>query len=191
MGACPRRRYRLAARAALRVAAAMAAALVLGGCGLLGGHAAVQNDPQVMTVTSPEFSHTVPIPAAYTCRGVGQSPPVAWSGAPANTKALALVLDDTDTPITPYVYWIVFNISVATPDIQAGRIPPGALQAQNSRGRTGYAAPCPDGRHGYRFTVYALNAPLRLPPGASLAAASSAIAGHAIGYGRLTAEVTA
>jgi hypothetical protein len=174
---------------ALQAAAAVVTASLLGGCGVLGGHNAVQNDPLVMTVSSPEFGHSVAIPASYTCRGHGQSPPIAWSGAPTPTKTLALVMDDVDTPINPYVYWIVFNISTATPDIQAGRIPPGALEAQNSTGRTGYVPPCPDGRHQYRFTVYALNAPLQLAQGASLTAAWSAIASHAIGYGRLSAVV--
>lgn len=181
-----RRRDRMLRQAGL-LAAAAAAALLLGGCGALGGHTAIQDDPLVMTVTSPEFGHSVPIPSVYTCHGAGESPPVAWSGAPTNTKALALVLDDADTPLNPYVYWIVFNISTVTPDIQAGRIPPGALEAQNSRGTTGYAPPCPGSRHQYRFTVYALNAPLQLHQGASLTAAWSAIASHAIGYGRLTA----
>jgi Raf kinase inhibitor-like YbhB/YbcL family protein len=163
---------------------------LLGGCSVLSGHTAVQNDPESLTVTSSEFGHQVAMPRAYTCHGPGQSPPVAWSGAPTNTRALALVMDDADTPISPYVYWIVFNISTATPDIQAGRIPPGALLAQNSRGTVGYAPPCPDGSHQYRFTVYALNAPLQLHQGASLTAAWSAIASHAIGYGRLSAVVT-
>ncbi len=176
--------------AALRAAAAIAATALLGGCGVLSGHTAVQNDPQVMTVTSSEFGHVVSIPGTYTCHGSGQSPPVAWSGAPTNTRALALVLDDADTPIAPYVYWIVFNISTATPDIQAGRVPPGAMQARNSTGSIGYTPPCPSSRHEYRFTVYALNAPLQLPQGASLTAAWSAIASHAIGYGRLPAIVT-
>jgi Raf kinase inhibitor-like YbhB/YbcL family protein len=184
-----RRRDRVLRRVPLRAAAAVAAASLLGGCGVLGGHSSVQNDPLVMTVTSPEFGHSVPMAAAYTCHGHGQSPPIAWSGAPTPTKTLALVMDDGDTPINPYVYWIVFNISTATPDIQAGRIPPGAVQAQNSTGRTGYSPPCPDGRHQYRFTVYALNAPLKLPQGAGLTAAWSAIASHVIGYGRLSAVV--
>jgi Raf kinase inhibitor-like YbhB/YbcL family protein len=188
MGVSSRSPASLPARAARLAAAATAAAVLLSGCGLLG-HAG-QNDPQVITVSSAEFGHGVAIPAEYTCRGAGKSPPVAWSGAPASTKALALVMDDAGTPINPYVYWIVFNISTATPDIQAGRVPPGALQAQNSRGGTGYAPPCPDSRHGYRLTVYALNAPLQLPEGASLSAASSAIASHAIGYGRLPVFAT-
>lgn len=173
-------------RSVRAVAAAVTAATVLGGCGVLGGHDAVQNDPAVLTVTSPEFGHRVAIPAAFTCRG-GHNPPLSWSGAPTSTKAFALVMDDVNTPIDPYVYWVVFNISMTTPDIQAGRIPPGALVAQNSAGHTSYSPPCPSGQHDYRFTIYALNAPLALKQGAGLDAASSAIASHAIGYGRLTA----
>jgi len=164
----------------------VAAALTLGGCGLLSAPSALQqDDPQIMTVTSPEFGQEVPIPLRYTCHGGGESPPVSWSGAPSATRALALVMDDAGAPITPYVYWIVFNISPETPDIQAGREPPGALQAGNSLGTVGYTPPCPDHGHQYRFTVYALNAPLRLRNGASLAAAWSAIASHAIARGRL------
>jgi Raf kinase inhibitor-like YbhB/YbcL family protein len=179
-----------ACRAALLAVAAAAAASVLGGCGLLSRPTALQqDDPQVMTVTSQDFGQGVAIPRHYTCYGAGESPPVSWSGAPTGTKALALVVDDAGAPITPYVYWIVFNISPQTPDIQAGRIPPGARQAENSKGTVGYDPPCPAHSHQYRFTFYALNAVLRLPYGASLPDAWSAIASHAIARGRLTGVV--
>lgn len=185
-----RRCDRLFGQVTLRAVAAGVAACLLGGCGLLGGStSAEQIDPLVMTVTSPEFGHGLAIPNAYTCHNKAQNPPLAWSGAPTNTKALALIMDDSDTPIAPYVYWIVFNISTQTSDIQPGRVPPGALQARNSKGTAGYAAPCPGHQHSYRFTVYALNAPLRLRDGASLTAAWTAIASHAIGYGRLSGTV--
>jgi Raf kinase inhibitor-like YbhB/YbcL family protein len=180
---------RALARAGRRVAAAVTAAVTLSGCGLLGGPSGLQqDDPQVMTVTSPSFGQE-PLPAQYTCHGKGVNPPVYWSGAPQGTKALALVVDDADAPITPYVYWIVYNINPDTPDIQAGRLPPGAQQAQNSKGTVGYAPPCPNQRHEYRFTVYALNAPLRLPKQPSLTAAWTAIARNAIARGRLNAVV--
>jgi Raf kinase inhibitor-like YbhB/YbcL family protein len=176
--------------AAMRAVAAGAAACLLSGCGLLGASTSTQqNDPLVMTVTSPEFGVHTPIPADYTCHDAAESPPLDWSGAPASTRALAVVMDDSATPISPYAYWIVFNISTQTPEILPGRIPPGALEARNSKGTIGYDPPCPSGAHTYRFTVYALNAPLQLPAGASLTAAWSAIATHAVGYGRLTAEV--
>jgi Raf kinase inhibitor-like YbhB/YbcL family protein len=179
------------ARAGVRAAAAVLAASMLSGCGLLSGPSALQqqDDPQVMTVTSPEFGQGVPIPRQYTCHGAGESPPLSWSGAPTGTKALALVMDDADAPITPYVYWIVFNISPQTPDIQAGRIPLGAVVAPNSRGTVGYAPPCAGHSHQYRFTIYALNAPLTLHNGVSLPAVLAAIASHSIGRGRLQGSV--
>ena len=184
------RRERVTGRAAVRAAAAVAAAWLLGGCSLLSGPTALQqDDPQVITVTSPEFGQGVPIPLQYTCHGAGGSPPLAWSGQPSGTRALALVMDDAGAPITPYVYWIVFNISPATPDIQAARKPPGSLEAVNSKGTVGYTPPCPNHSHEYRFTVYALNAPLRLPNAASLTAAWTAIASHAIARGRLQVAV--
>ena len=124
---------RALARACWRAAAAAAAALALGGCGLLGGPAGLkQDDPQVMTVTSPAFGQE-PLPAQYTCHGKGENPPVYWSGAPQGTKALALVVDDADAPITPYVYWIVYNISPDSPDIQAGRLRPVRCRPRTAR----------------------------------------------------------
>jgi Raf kinase inhibitor-like YbhB/YbcL family protein len=182
-------------RAGLRAVAAAAAALMLGGCGLLSGPKTTQqDDPLVMTVSSSEFGPGVAIPHQYTCFSRHpQTPPLSWTGAPAGTKALALVMDDgpaiSGAPVTPYIYWIVFNISPATPDIQAGRPPPGALQADNSKGTLGYSPPCPAHPYQYRFTVYALNAELPLQNGASLTAAWSAIAAHAIGRGRLPVTV--
>jgi len=178
-------------RAGVLAASTVLAVSMLSGCGLLSSPTALQqqDDPQVMTVTSPEFGQGVPIPRQYTCRGAGETPPLSWSGAPAGTKALALVMDDAGAPITPYVYWIVFNINPETPDIQAGRIPIGAHVAVNSRGTAGYAAPCPPNNHEYRFTIYALNTPLALHNGASLPAVWAAIASHSIGRGRLPASV--
>jgi Raf kinase inhibitor-like YbhB/YbcL family protein len=182
-------------RAGLRAVAAAAAGLMLGGCGLLSGPKTLQqDDPLVMTVTSSEFGAGVPIPHQYTCFARHpQTPPLSWTGAPSGTRALALVVDDgpaiSGAPITPYIYWIVFNISPATPDMEAGRPPPGALQADNSKGTLGYSPPCPAHSHQYRFTVYALNAQLPLRNGASLTAAWSAIAAHAIGRGRLPVTV--
>jgi hypothetical protein len=181
------RTARTAGQAARRTAVAVAATLTLSGCGLFGESKVLRDAPQNMTVTSPIVNDGV-IPAQSTCHGTGQSPPVSWSGAPPGTKSLALVVDDSQAPITPYVYWIVFNISPGT-DIEPGMIPPDALQADNSAGHAKYLPPCPAGTHQYRFTVYALNSSLRLQDGASLQDAWTAIAAHAIARGRLTATV--
>jgi len=162
------------------------------GCGLLGGLTTQRlGSPQSMTVTSPVFSPDVTLPPQYTCHGHGLTPPLYWSGAPQTgsqrTKSFAIVVDDSLAPITPYVYWLVFDISPATTAITQNQLPPGARQAVNSHGTAGYDPPCPGNRHLYRFTVYALNARLNLPAGAGLRETWSAIARHVIGIGRLTA----
>jgi Raf kinase inhibitor-like YbhB/YbcL family protein len=166
------------------------AVLLASGCGLVGGPKGLQQDaPQVITVTSPDFSQGI-IPRRYSCHGA-ETPPIYWSGAPQGTKSIALVVDDSDAPITPYIYWIVFDISPATTDIQAGQLPPGARQADNSRGQARFDPPCPSaGSHMYRFTVYALDSVLSEPNGAGLKQTWQAIAAHAIARGRLTGTVS-
>lgn len=161
------------------------------GCGLLGGLTASRlSTPESMTVTSPGFGADVYLRPQYTCDGAGLSPPLHWSGALSKQpKSFALVVDDGEAPITPYVYWIVFDISPNTTDIAQNQLPTGARQALNSRGTARYDPPCPVGSatHTYRFTVYALNAWFsKLPNGAGLRATWSAIASHVIAIGRLT-----
>ena len=174
-----------ASRARGLAAAAVAAVctLPLAVCGLFGS----KISPSVMSVTSGAFLQNI-MPSRYTCAGgKAQSPPLGWTGMPAGTKSLALVLDDSAAPITPYVYWIVFNISPETSDILEGQLPPGARRARNSAGQAAYAPPCPGSRqHDYRFTVYALDSMLDLPAGTSLLSAWNAIAAAAIGRGRMT-----
>ena len=161
---------------------------LISGCGLIGGPKTVPADvPNRITVTSPGVTPQGVMGLAYTCHGAGRYPGIHWSGAPAGTKSLAVVMDDAAAPITPFIYWIVFNIGPQTTNIQAGQIPAGARQARNSKGSLGYDPPCPVNRaHSYRFTVYALGSKLKLPTGASVKPAWSAIAQAAIERGRLT-----
>jgi Raf kinase inhibitor-like YbhB/YbcL family protein len=141
-----------------------------------------------MTVTSPAFVGGV-IPARFTCHGKGESPPIFWSGVPQGTKSLAVVVDDAAAPITPRVYWIVFDIGPLTTDLQSGSIlPPNARVAYNSAGRADYDPPCPVGSpHSYRFTVYALSTFLgsQLPDHPTLLTAWTTIAKYVIARGTL------
>jgi Raf kinase inhibitor-like YbhB/YbcL family protein len=171
-------------------AAGLAALLLLiSGCALIGGGTIFTDVPDQMTVTSPDFGQGLS-GLAFSCRGSGKHPVIYWSGAPRETRSFALVMDDAAAPITPYIYWIVFNIGSQSSDIPAGQLPPGAEQAANSKGTTGYDPPCPANRgHGYRFTVYALNKKLPLRAGSSVKAAWTAIAGSAIARGSLPATI--
>ncbi len=175
-------------RRAIASAIAIGAALPAAGCGVLEPSAGDQA-PAAMTVTSSALSQAA-MPARYTCAAGAKavSPPLGWAGAPPGARSIAIVMDDSDAPITPYAYWIAFDISPATSEILPGQLPPGARQARNSAGTVGYDAPCPGPRgHTYRFTVYALDKVLNLPDGTSLKSAWSEIAAASIGVGRMTA----
>ena len=176
----PRGSYRYAA-----VGLALAAAMALAGCGQAGQGAPVA--PRAMSVSSEAFSQNI-LPQRYTCHGARINPPLDWSGAPADTKSLAVIVDDSSAPITPYIYWLVFDIQPGTTDIQEGALPTGAKQALNSAGTMGYDPPCPGSHsHWYRFTVYALNRDLTLPNGAPLLQVWSKIAQATIARGRTVA----
>jgi hypothetical protein len=54
--------------------------------------------PMSLTTSSIAFAHNAEIPAVYTGEGKDVSPPLAWSGVPAGTKSLALIVDDPDAP---------------------------------------------------------------------------------------------
>jgi Raf kinase inhibitor-like YbhB/YbcL family protein len=178
----PRRPSRCAA-----VVLALAAALALAGCGQAGQGATVA--PRVMSVGSEAFEQIDQqyiLPQRYTCHGAKVNPALDWSGAPANTKSLALIVDDSSAPINPFIYWLVFDIQPGTTDMQEGSLPTGARQALNSAGTMPYDAPCPSGHsHWYRFTVYALDRTLTLPDGAPLLKAWTAVANATIGRGRI------
>jgi Raf kinase inhibitor-like YbhB/YbcL family protein len=186
--------FRAAVRLGGRILAALlivpSLATVLAGCGLLSGLSGRRPvSAQVMTVTSPVFGDHLLIPRRYTCHGVGQRPPLYWSGAPQDARSFAIVIDDSLAPIAPKVYWLVFDVSPATTELLPGQLPAGARQAQNSAGVAGYAPVCPvRGPHAYRFTVYALDVVLQVPRNAQLRQAWRAIAAHVIAVGRLTAR---
>jgi Raf kinase inhibitor-like YbhB/YbcL family protein len=175
---------------AAAVAGVLAGMAGLSGCGLLGPGITV-TAPSVMTVSSGAFTRLA-MPSRYTCaEPKALNPPLDWTGAPKGTKSIAIVVDDSDAPITPYVYWMVFDIGPATSAIQDGQLPPGARQARGSAGYDRYDPPCPGSRgHSYRFTVYALDTVLTLPNGTSLKSAWQAIAAATIGRGRLTVSAT-
>jgi Raf kinase inhibitor-like YbhB/YbcL family protein len=177
------RALRARATGAALLAALTLVALTLAGCGTAGYGAPVAPIP--MSVSSGAFVSGI-LAQRYTCHGAKMSPPLNWSGAPQGTKSIALIVDDSSAPITPTIYWLVFDINPGATDIQEGTLPTGARQALNSAGTATYDAPCPHGRaHSYRFTVYALNTTLKLPSGARLQAVWTAIAAATIGRGRI------
>jgi Raf kinase inhibitor-like YbhB/YbcL family protein len=146
-----------------------------------------------LSVSSSVFEEGDMIPARYTCRGEDVSPPVAWSGVPAGTRSLVLIMDDPDAPVGVFSHWVIFNIAADSPGLPEAvpaqaQLPGGALQGRNDFGRVGYGGPCPPpGRpHRYQFTVYALDSSLELEAGASKGQVLGAVQGHILAQGRLS-----
>ena len=167
---------------------AVTALLTLAGCGTAGYGAPVA--PASMKVKSEAFISGT-LAQRYTCLGKKINPPLNWSAPPAGTKSLALIVDDSSAPITPFIYWLVFDINPGATDIQEDSLPTGARQAMNSADTPVYDAPCPGSHpHSYRFTVYALNKTLALPNGAPLLSVWHAIAAATIGRGRIVVSTS-
>lgn len=144
-----------------------------------------------MRLESPAFTHGAVIPPTYTCEGKDRSPPLAWSGLPAGTKSLALIVDDPDAPDPnapkrTWVHWVLYNLPPAEgglPEAVAdSALPPGTGQGLNDWHRTGWGGPCPPiGRHRYFFKLYALDVPLADATIATRADLQRAMAGHIVG----------
>jgi Raf kinase inhibitor-like YbhB/YbcL family protein len=143
--------------------------------------------PERITVTSPAFTAGAAIPQRFTCDGDNLSPPLRWSGVPAGTAEVALVIDDPDAPRGTYVHWVVVRMDPANTELAEGAVPPGAGQVRNSAGKAAYTGPCPPGGspHHYRFTVYALQHRAEVGADASPEAAIQAIEAAATARGRL------
>ena len=97
----------------------------------------------------------------------GFSPPLTWSGVPAETKSLALIIDDPDSPdpAAPkrtWVHLVLYNIPPGVAGLAEGTggadLPNGTLEGLNDWRKIGYGGPCPPiGRHRYFHRLYSLD----------------------------------
>src|SRR5436190_21795661 len=170
---------------------ALAALVLLAGCGGggSGSSAPTPTAPAGLRLTSPAFTDGGTIPRRFTCSGGGAAPPLRWSRPPGSTRAFALSVEDPDAPAGGFVHWILFDVPARTRSLAGATPPPGAHQAKNGTGGTGWTPPCPppgDSPHRYVFTLSALRAPLGLPDGVDASRADAALARAALAQGRLT-----
>lgn len=163
---------------------------------LAGGAACAAERSTTMQLSSSAFAHNADIPSQHTCEGDDLSPPLAWSGVPAGTRSLALIVDDPDAPdpAAPkmtWVHWVLYNLPPDTAGLAAGQsrgqdLPAGANEGLNDWQRTGYGGPCPPiGRHRYVHKLYALDTVLPALRPATKAALEKAMQGHILAKGEL------
>lgn len=182
-------------RSALSITVALVGVLTLVGCADDGRDMAPPRDGQTESIIAPTETTVVldssaPIeaqpmtlygpwldggtfPNAHTCAEAGTFPNISWTGVPAGTVSLALVmLDTTDTSMDPVgrAHWVVIGIDPTVTGI-TGTLPAGAMTAANAFGTPGapelaWRAPCPPAAemHTYVIEVHALDQQIELPP---------------------------
>ena len=151
------------------------------------------------TLTSAAFADGERIPRvhAYRPEGESTSPPLSWSGAPAGTQELALIVDDPDAPREePWVHWVLYKIPAGVTEIPhnasqaTGRLaePRGVLEGKNDFGEFGWGGPLPPrghGTHHYHFKLYAIDQELDVGEGASKPDLLQAMEGHVLAQAEL------
>lgn len=138
---------------------------------------------KLLTIASSAFEANGSIPSQYTCDGKDVNPPLQIEQVPAETKSLALIVDDPDAPSGTWVHWVMWNIPPTT-EIRENDAP--GMQGMNDFSKHRYNGPCPpNGEHRYFFKVYALDDSLNIPVSSDKGDLERAMAPHILAYGEL------
>jgi Raf kinase inhibitor-like YbhB/YbcL family protein len=124
-----------------------------------------------LTVSSAAFADHSSIPVQYTADGEAISPPLEWRGVPESAAAIALIVEDADSPTSePLVHAIVADIRPHVGGLFEGQLRKdagGALNlGRNSYLQQAWLPPDPPPGHGvhrYAFQIFALRAGAPLP----------------------------
>jgi Raf kinase inhibitor-like YbhB/YbcL family protein len=145
-----------------------------------------------LTLTSGAFADGGSIPPQYTCEGQDIAPALEWFGLPAETRSLALIVDDPDAPDPKapkrtWVHWVVYDIPPSTVGLhEGGALPAGAREGKNDWGHSRYNGPCPPtGCHRYFHKLYALDTVLGDLGQPTKAQLERAMEGHVLAQAQL------
>jgi phosphatidylethanolamine-binding protein (PEBP) family uncharacterized protein len=110
----------------------------------------------------PSSEGALTLPAEFTCDGKNTSPALRWQGVPSGTAELVLFAMNVQ-PVGGKLFfdWAVAGLSPDLEEIEAGKLPKGAVVGRNSFGKNGYEI-CPEGAETYIFALFAL--PQKLSP---------------------------
>jgi Raf kinase inhibitor-like YbhB/YbcL family protein len=150
-----------------------------------------KTDKTEIRLISSAFKEGQPIPRQYTCDGANVSPPLEWSGVPANARTIAIIADDPDAPGGTWVHWVLYNLPAGNIGLVENlpateKLVAGGFQGTTDFGKIGYGGPCPpSGEHRYFFRIYALDGELPLKAGAKKAEVEKAMESHIIAQGQL------
>ena len=142
-------------------------------------------------LTSNAFPPGGQIPTKHTGEGEDISPALAWNQVPEGAQAFALICHDPDAPLIKlgsygFVHWVVYNLPADLRNLVEGSTE--GTAGINDFGNTGYGGPMPPEGHGvhhYYFWILALDRPLDLPAGLSMAELLEKIEPCLLGVNRL------
>lgn len=147
-----------------------------------------------LIVTSSLFDENGWIPDRCSGYGEDKSPDLGITNIPEGTLTLALIMDDLDHPVfREFNHWVAWNIPRV--DIIPGAIAKGSVSEEPVHveqgigyGKHVYRGPKPplNGKHRYRFRVYALDTRLHLPEHSRKKDLVKAMEGHILAAGELT-----
>ena len=147
-------------------------------------------------MTSTSFQDGGPIADRYTPQGENRSPALSWSGVPAGTKELVLLVEDPDAPFpSPFVHWVLHRLPPTTTSLPEG-VPTSveltqfgnAIQGHNDAKTVGYFGPQPPlghGVHHYHFQLFAVDVTLVKGPGATRDELGKMMEGHVLADGEI------
>lgn len=149
--------------------------------------------PEVLSLSSTAFAMSGVIPDRHTCGGPDLQPELSWTGVPAGTQSLALVLIDDSIN---FVHWIAYDLPPTLTTLPEGasdngQLPAGAVEADAYC--TQYCGPCPGNMHTYTFRLYALSVATtsyNWPNVIRAANLNAAFGGNSLGEARLTGTYT-
>jgi len=116
------------------------------------------------SLRSPVVTNGGALPVEFTGDGAGVSPPLEWSGAPAGTKAYAVIMHHIPGPGDVKWYWTLYNIPAGVHSLPKAVQGVGTLGNNSVNRELGYAPPHSKGPgpKTYILTIYALSAPVQL-----------------------------
>jgi hypothetical protein len=142
-----------------------------------------------MQLSSPAFDDGDPIPRQYGYEEDNVNPPLTVSGVPDDAVTVALVMDDPDA-VEPagkvWDHWVVWNLDPTVSEIPEDWSAASGVEGRTDYGESDYGGPNPpDGRHTYRFRLYALDTGLDLDAGATKDDLEAAMEGHVLATAQL------
>lgn len=149
-----------------------------------------------LNLASPAFANGARLPERFTADGEGVSPPLFWTGVPAEAVRLALLVEDADAPTpSPLVHAVVWDLPAGDGELKEGAIVAdgeggeGGDVGRNSYFAEGWLPPDPPTGHGvhhYAFQLFALGDGPDLKRNPSRSAMLKAMSGRVLAAGVLT-----